>query len=47
MLEVDKDGNGEGQLAIGVQMDLNPETKELTIENFGTEPIRLMNVRKR
>jgi hypothetical protein len=46
-LDVDKKGNGTGQLAIGVQMELNPETKKLTIQNFGSEPVRLNNVRRR
>ena len=46
-LDVDKKGEGEGQLAMGVQMELNPETKKLTIQNFGSEPVRLNNVRRR
>ena len=36
-----------GQLAIGVQMAFEPEEKRLVIENFGSEPIRLNNVRRR
>jgi hypothetical protein len=46
-LEVDKKGNGRGQLAIGVQIAFEPETKKLVIENFGSEPVRLNNVRRR
>ena len=47
VLDVDKKGNGEGQLAIGVQLAFEPETKKLVIENFGSEPVRLNNVRRR
>jgi hypothetical protein len=47
VLEVDKKGQGEGQLAMGVQLNFEPETKNLVIENFGSEPVRLTNVRRR
>ncbi len=47
VLDVNKKGEGEGQLAMGVRLDLDPETKQLTIENFGSEPVRLTNVRRR
>jgi hypothetical protein len=46
VLDVDAEGKGEGQLAMGVQMGVNKEEKKLVIENFGTEPVRLTNVRK-
>ena len=46
-LEVDKNGQGEGQLAMGVQLAFEPEGNKLTIENFGSEPVRLNNVRRR
>jgi hypothetical protein len=45
VIDFDSEGNGVGQLAIGVRMDLDAETDTLTIENFGTEPVRLTNVR--
>lgn len=47
VLDVNEKGEGSGQLAMGVRLDLNPETKELAIENFGSEPVRLNNVRRR
>ena len=47
ILDVDKKGNGQGQLAMGVRLEIDPETKKLTIENFGSEPARLNNVRRR
>lgn len=46
VLEVDAEGNGEGQLSIGVQLAFDYSTKTLVIENFGTEPVRLMNIRQ-
>jgi hypothetical protein len=46
VMDLDAEGKGVGQLAIGVQLDLDAETKTLTIENFGTEPVRLLNVRQ-
>lgn len=46
VLDVDAEGKGEGQLAMGVQLAIDQEKKALVIENFGTEPIRLMSVHK-
>jgi hypothetical protein len=46
VLDLDAEGNGEGQLAIGVQLDLDTEKGTLTIETFGTEPVRLTRVRQ-
>ena len=47
VMDVDAKGEGEGQLAIGVRLELNRETKQLVIENFGSEPVRLTRIRKR
>jgi hypothetical protein len=46
VMDLDAEGNGEGQLAIGVQLSFEPETMTLTVENFGTEPVRLTNIRQ-
>jgi hypothetical protein len=46
VMDVDADGNGAGQLAIGVQLSFDPETKNLVVENFGSEPVRLLNIRQ-
>ena len=46
VMDLDAEGNGEGQLAIGVQLSFDPETMTLTVENFGTEPVRLTSIRK-
>ena len=45
ILDVDKKGEGEGQLALGVRMAID-DNNNLVIDNFGTEPVRLMNVRQ-
>jgi len=46
VLDIDAEGKGEGQLAMAVKLDVDRENKRLVIENFGTEPVRLMSVRK-
>jgi hypothetical protein len=45
VVDLDAEGNGAGQLAIGVQLDVDPYTDTLTVTNFGTEPVRLTSVR--
>jgi hypothetical protein len=47
VMDVDAKGNGEGQLAMGVQLSVDTEKKTLVVENFGTEPIRLTKIRRR
>lgn len=47
VLDLDKSGKGEGQLAIGVRLSVDTEKKTLTVENFGTEPVRLTKVQRR
>jgi len=46
VMELDAEGNGDGQLSIGVQLAFQYDTKTLTIENFGTEPVRLTTIRQ-
>lgn len=46
VLDLDAENKGEGQLAMGVRLDVDREKKQLVIENFGTEPVRLMSVHK-
>jgi hypothetical protein len=41
VLDVDAEGKGNGQLAVGVQLDFQYASKTLVVENFGTEPVRL------
>ena len=46
VMDVDAENSGEGQLSIGVRLELNPDG-ELSITNFGSEPVRLSNLRQR
>lgn len=46
VMDLDSEGKGAGQLAIGVQLELDSDTNTLVIENFGTEPVRLLNIRQ-
>ncbi|MGH9322307.1 MAG: hypothetical protein ACRD21_01825 [Vicinamibacteria bacterium] len=47
VMDVDAEGNGEGQLAMAVKLSIDSEKNTLVVENFGTEPVRLTNIRKR
>ena len=47
VMDIDAEGNGEGQLAMGVRLNIDQEKEALVIENFGTEPVRLTRIRKR
>ena len=46
VLDVDEKGDGEGKLAVGVQLTFDRENKRLEIENLSSEPIRLTSVHK-
>lgn len=46
VMDVDAEGNGEGQLAMGVRLSVDTEKKTLVVENFGTEPVRLTKIRR-
>ena len=47
VMDLDAEGNGDGQLSIGVQLAFKYDTKTLVIENFGTEPVRLTRISQR
>jgi hypothetical protein len=46
VMDVDAEGNGEGQLAMGVRLSVDTEKKTLVVENYGTEPVRLTKIRR-
>jgi hypothetical protein len=46
VMDLDAEGNGEGQLAMGVRLAVDLEKKTLVVENFGTEPVRLTKIRR-
>ena len=47
VIDIDESGEGEGQLAAGARLELDPEKNTLVIEHFSSEPVRLTRVRKR
>jgi len=47
VMDIDAEGAGEGQLAMGVRLNIDQEKGALVIKNFGTEPVRLTRIRKR
>lgn len=44
-LDVDAEGNGEGVMALGVELVIDAETNTLSISTVSSQPIRLVNVR--
>jgi hypothetical protein len=45
-LILDENDTGEGTLGFALKLKFNPETKQLEIENYGTDPVQLKQVRK-
>ena len=46
VLDLDEKDEGEGRMAIGVKLKLDMDAKQLKIENFSSEPVRLTSVSK-
>lgn len=44
-IRVDKDGNGEGKLAVATKISFKKNENQLEIENYSSEPVRLNNVK--
>lgn len=44
-IRVDKDGKGQGKCAVATKIDFNKEKKVVEIENYGSEPVRLNEVK--
>ncbi len=44
-MDIDDEGKGTGQLAMGVQLAID-EDRHLVIKSFGTEPVRLQSIRQ-
>ena len=44
-IRVNKAGEGEGKMAVATKIDFNKKTNTMELENYGTEPVRLNNVR--
>ena len=46
VLDLDEEDEGQGIMAIGVRINLDTEAKQLEIENYSSEPVRLTVVSK-
>ena len=46
-LNLDEKNTGEGTLGFALKLKVNPETNQLVIENYGTDPVQLKGVRKK
>jgi len=44
-LDVDADGRGEGVMAVGAELLIDPDSNTLTVSNISSQPVRLVNVR--
>ena len=42
---MDKDGKGEGKMAVATKIDFDKEKKVVQIENYGSEPVRLNEIK--
>ena len=43
-IRVDKEGKGVGKMAVATKIDFNKEKKQIALENYSSEPVRLNNV---
>ena len=43
-IHVDKDGKGEGKMAVATKIKFDKEKKVIELENYATEPVRLNNL---
>jgi hypothetical protein len=46
-LHLDKDNKGEGRMSLATKIVRSKDGKTLELENYGSEPVRLKNVRRR
>ena len=47
VLNLDEEGQGDGQLMLGAQFEWDEANEQVIITNFASEPIRLTRVRLR
>lgn len=44
-IHLNKDGTGEGKMAVATQLQFDKKNKTIVFENYSTEPVRLTNVK--
>ncbi|MCX6550239.1 MAG: hypothetical protein NTY02_04375, partial [Acidobacteria bacterium] len=44
-MRLDKDGNGEGRMAVGTKISRSKDGKTIELENYGISPVTLNNIK--
>jgi hypothetical protein len=44
-IRVDKDGNGQGKMAVATKISFDKKKNQIELENYSSEPVRLQNVK--
>jgi hypothetical protein len=44
-LRLDPSGEGEGRITVATKITANPANNHITLENYGSQPVRLTEVR--
>lgn len=44
-IHVDKNGQGEGKMAVATKISFDKKNKQMELENYGSEPVRLNNLK--
>jgi hypothetical protein len=44
-IHVDKNGEGQGKMAVATKIAFDKKTKTLALENYASEPVRLNDVK--
>jgi hypothetical protein len=45
-LHINRDGMGEGKMSIATKITMDKDHGQIVLENYGTQPVRLQNVRR-
>lgn len=45
-MRLNKDNEGEGKMSVATKISLSNDKQQLELENYGSEPVRLNNIRK-
>ena len=43
-IRVNKDGKGEGKMAVATKINFDKQTRTMELENYASEPVRLQNL---
>ena len=45
-IHMNRDGTGEGKMSIATKITADPKRQTVVLENYGTQPVRLNNIRR-